>query len=166
MTIWGTGNFLDGVFSNWQAAILQLAVLIAFGSVLRQKGAAHSRKVGSVNHRTLEWKFRTRPTVKEWLYANSLSLAFLTMFVATFVLHMLFGEWKYNEDQAFRHLSPVSFSSYAGSSDFWSSVFECWEAEFSAIGIYIFLSIFLRQERSSESKPVDASNEQTGGSNE
>src|SRR5579863_1030459 len=25
-----TGNFLDGMLSNWQAAILQLAVLIAF----------------------------------------------------------------------------------------------------------------------------------------
>ncbi len=39
-----SGTFLDGVFSNWQAAILQLTVLIGFSSVLRQRGAAHSRK--------------------------------------------------------------------------------------------------------------------------
>jgi hypothetical protein len=162
----GTGNFLDGIFSNWQAAVLQLAALIAFGSVLRQKGAAHSRKRTSENHRTLGWKLGPRPTVHEWLYANSLSLAFLGMFIATFVLHLWFGEWKYNENQALRHLSPISLRSYARSSSFWFSVFQCWEAEFWAIGIYIVLSIFLRQQGSSESKPVGASNEQTGEVNE
>ncbi len=46
------------------------------------------------------------------------------------------------------------------------SVFQCWEAEFSAIGLYVVLSIFLRQEGSPESKPVGAGNEQTGGTNE
>lgn len=162
----GTGNFLDGMLSNWQAAILQLAVLIVFGTVLRQKGAAHSRKVGFKNHRTLEWKLGPRPKLKEWLYANSLSLVFFAMFVATFILHMKFGEWKYNEDQALRHLPTTSLSSYAGSSSFWFSVFQCWEAEFLAIGIYLVLSIFLRQERSPESKAVGASNNQTGGANE
>lgn len=162
----GTGNFLDGLFSNWQAAVLQLAALVAFGSVLRQKGAAHSRKPESRNHRTLEWKWGPRPTAKEWIYANSLSLAFVGMFAGTFVLHMLFGEKKYNEDQALRHLAPVSLGAYAGSSSFWFSVFQCWEAEFLAIGVYIVLSVFLRQEHSSESKPVGASNDQTGGANE
>ena len=162
----GTGQFLDGIFNNWQAAILQLAVLIAFGSVLRQKGAAHSRKSDAPNHRTLNWKLGARPTVHEWLYANSLSLAFIGMFLLNFALHVLFGEWKYNEDQALRHLPPISLGSYASSSSFWFSVFECWEAEFWAIGIYIVLSIFLRQENSSESKPVEASDEETGEANE
>jgi hypothetical protein len=162
----GTGNFLDAMLSNWQAAILQLAVLIVFSSVLRQKGAAHSRKADSENYRTLGWMPGSQPTVQKWLYANSLSLVFVGMFVVTFMLHMLFGEWKYNEDHALLHLAPISFGSYAGSSSFWFSVFQCWEAEFGAIGIYIVLSIYLRQERSPESKPVEASNEQTGGANE
>jgi hypothetical protein len=161
-----TGNFLDGIFSNWQAAILQLAVLISFSSVLRQKGAAHSRKMAPTSHRKIDWKLGLRPTVQEWLYANSLSLAFLGIFVVTFLLHALFGEWKYNENQALRHLPAISFGSYAGSSSFWFSVFQCWEAEFWAIGLYIVLSIFLRQENSPESKPVGASDEQTGGVNE
>ena len=162
----GTGQFLDGIFSNWQAAVLQLAVLIAFGSVLRQKGAAHSRKSDGRNHRTLSWKLGPRPTARKWLYANSLSLAFICMFLMNFALHVLFGQWKYNEDQALRHLPPISLGSYAASSSFWFSVFECWEAEFWAIGIYIVLSIFLRQENSSESKPVEASDEETGEVNE
>jgi hypothetical protein len=157
-----TGNFLDGVCSNWQAAILQLAVLVAFSSVLRQKGAAHSREMNTPNHRTIDWKIGLRPTPHEWLYANSLSLAFSAIFAVVFLLHLLFGEWKYNEDQALRHLPATSLAMYAGSSGFWFSVFQCWEAEFWAIAVYIVLSIFLRQENSSESKPVGASNEMTG----
>jgi len=165
-TYLGTGNFLDGIFSNWQAAILQLAVLISFGSVLRQKGAPHSRKKASTGHRKSNWKLSLRPTLHGWLYANSLSFAFLVIFFVTFLLHGLFGQWKYNEDQALRHLPPISFSSYSVSSSFWSSVFQCWEAEFFAIGLYIVLSVFLRQENSPESKPVGASDEQTGEANE
>ena len=165
-----TGDFLDGAFSNWQAAILQLAVLIAFGSVLRQKGAAHSRKPDgeprSTNWRTLEWKYRLRPTVGKWLYANSLSIAFFAMFAATFALHVVFGQMKHNEDQALRHLPPVPLGSYVTSAGFWFSVFQTWQAEFWAIGIYILLSIVLRQEGSSELKPVEASNDQTGETNE
>jgi hypothetical protein len=37
-----TGPFLQGMFSNWQAAILQLGSLIVFGIFLRQRGAPHS----------------------------------------------------------------------------------------------------------------------------
>lgn len=165
-TYLGTGNFLDGIFSNWQAAILQLAVLISFGSVLRQKGAPHSRKMASTSHRKIDWKLSLRPTFHEWLYANSLSLAFLVILFVTFALHGLFGYWKHNENQALRHLPPTSLSSYTVSSSFWFSVFQCWEAEFFAIGLYIVLSVFLRQANSPESKPVGASDEQTGEANE
>ena len=162
----GTGNFLDGIFSNWEAAILQLAVLIAFGSVLRQKGAHHSRKMEPTDHRKFDRKLSLRPGVNEWLYANSLSLAFIGIFVVTFFLHALFGWWKYNEGHVLRHLPLTGFGSYIVSSSFWSSVFECWEAKFFAIGLYIVFSIFLRQENSPESKPVNASDTQTGGPNE
>ena len=159
-----TGDFLDGALSNWQAAILQLAVLVVLSSVLRQKGAAHSRKEDG--YRTLNLNITARPTATGWLYANSLSLAFIALFAATFLLHLRFGEWKYNEDQALRRLAAISIGEYAVSSSFWFSVFQCWEAEFAAIGLYISLSIFLRQEGSPESKPVGASDWQTGEHNE
>ena len=38
----GTGNFLDGIFTNWQAALLQLDCLIVFATMFREEGAAHS----------------------------------------------------------------------------------------------------------------------------
>jgi hypothetical protein len=165
----GTGDFLDAALVNWQAATLQLAVLVAFSSVLRQKGAAHSRKGDDerpAHWRRAKWKLRSKPTVREWLYANSLSLALLVMFVVLFALHVVFGHLKHNETQALRHLPPAPLGSYVVSAEFWFSVFQTWEAELALIGIYIVLSIFLRQEGSPESKPVDASDDQTGGPNE
>ncbi len=156
--------------SNWQAAILQLTVLIAFGSLLRQKGAVHSRqpdeKGSPQSPRTIEWKFARRSSVGEWLYANSLSLAFAATFAVTFAAHAIFATWKHNEDQALRHLPPDAFGAYVQSADFWFTVFQTWEAEFLAIGFYIVLGIFLRQQGSAESKPVGASDQQTGGANE
>ena len=154
----GTGNFLDGIFSNWQAAVLQLAVLISFGAVLRQKGATHSRQPGDDSD----------PGRGDhgWLYAHSLSLAFAGLFVVTFVAHFIFGAMKYNEDLALQHLPAVALGAYGASAAFWFSALQCWEAEFVAIGMYVFFSIFLRQEASPESKPVNASDDQTGGPNE
>lgn len=38
-----TGTFLEGLASNWQAAVLQFASLIVFSGFLCQRGAPHSR---------------------------------------------------------------------------------------------------------------------------
>ena len=165
-----TGDFLDGMFSNWQAAVLQLAVLIAFGTVLHQKGAAHSRKLAdenpeALNPRTGAWKFTPRETLGAWISANSLSRVFFGSFVVVFVLHAVCGAMHNDEQLRLRHLPPQAFGAYVASAGFWVTVFQCWEAEFFAIGVYIVLSIFLRQESSPESKPVGSSNAETGETN-
>ncbi len=154
----GTGNFLDGVLSNWQAALLQLAVLIALGPVLRQKGATHSRAIGDPGE--------PEAVGYSWAYRHSLGLAFVAMFVVTFALHLVFATWKYNEDQALQHLPPMTVAAYATTSSFWYTVFQCWEAEFAVLGLYVVASISLREEGSPESKPVAASDEQTGGADD
>ena len=161
----GTGNFLDGAFSNWQAAVLQLAVLITFGAVLRQKGATHSRRPGDDGGEPGEGNGGDTAG-HSWAYAHSLGLAFGAMFVVTFVLHLVFGHWKNNEDLALQHQPAIDLGTYWDSAGFWFSCFQCWEAEFALIGIYVVFSIFLRQEASPESKPVGASDDQTGGANE
>lgn len=161
----GTGNFLDGLMSNWQAAVLQLAVLITFGAVLRQKGATHSRQPGDGDGEPGEGD-DGGTAGRSWAFAHSLGLAFGAMFVVTFVLHLIFGHWKNNEDLALQHLPAIDLATYWASAGFWFSCFQCWEAEFALIGIYVVLSIFLRQEASPESKPVGASDDQTGGANE
>jgi hypothetical protein len=60
----------------------------------------------------------------------------------------------------------ISIASFLLSAKFWSATLQTWQAEYLVIVIYIVLSIFLRQEGSTESKPVDASNEATGKANE
>ena len=62
------------------------------------------------------------------------------------------------------HQTPLSVAEFFSSSKFWFSTLQTWQAEYFAIGIYMILSIYLRQEGSPESKPVDSSDEATGDS--
>jgi hypothetical protein len=166
----GTGDFLDGIFSNWQAALLQLAVLIAFSSVLRQRGAAHSRKMahgntGKLDVRTAEWKFQPRESFGYWLWSNSLSLAFFAAFAVTLGVHSVTGWMRANELRALSHLQPQGWGAYVGSAAFLESLFQTWEAEFFAIAFYVVLSIYLRQEHSPESKTMESDKDDTGETN-
>jgi hypothetical protein len=157
----GSGTFLNGIFSNWQAAILQLASLIIFGVFLVQRGATHSRK-----HREPGPKDRsTIGSARNWMYRNSLSLAFLALFAISFALHVLTGAAAYNEQRALSGQPALSSLDFFFSAKFWFSTLQTWEAEYFAIGVYMILSIFLRQEGSPESKPVESSNEETGEGN-
>lgn len=157
----GTGNFLNGIFVNWQAAILQLGCLIVFGEELYQKGAPHSRKT----QKGPEGKEMSKGHAS-WLYSNSLSLAFGVMFFGFFLIHLFTGVWAYNERRSLSAKAPVSAATFFFSGTFWFKTLQTWEAEFFAIGIYIVLSIFLRQKGSAESKPVESSDEDTGDTNE
>ncbi len=156
-----TGNFLDGIFTNWQAALLQLGCLIVFGREFREKGAAHSLKPKEDAHRHEKQDGKDRP----WIYRNSLSLAFAALFVFSFFAHLIFGTKEYNERLALIHKSPIGTGAYSVSSGFWFSNGQTWEAEFAAIAIYVVLSVFLRQQGSPESKPVDSSDRETGETN-
>ena len=155
-----TGDFLDGLFSNWHAAILQLAVFLALGAKLRQRGSPHSTRTDA-ERQAQGAPPRSRPG-GGWLWANGFSLVFFAGFAVTFVAHGWFGALKHNEEQAIRHAAPEGFGAYVASSDFWRSVFQCWEAEAFALAAFIALSVYLRQEGSPESKPVDAPVSSTG----
>ena len=172
-----TGQFLQGMFSNWQAAILQLASLIIFGVFLRQRGAPHSmqpgeppgkseKEGGKAGKRARERRPRRGLKQGNWVQRNSLSLAFCLLFGAVFVLHLASGARAYNEQRMLEHQPAMTVNEFLGSSKFWFTTLQTWEAEYMAIALYIFLSIFLRQEGSPESKPVDAPNSETGDPNE
>jgi hypothetical protein len=160
-----TGDFLQGIFSNWQAVLLQLGSLILFGVVLHQKGTPHSKKDGNQGKRVGERHQGKGAKRNNWLKRNGLSLAFGLMFVAAFVGHWLSGTASYNSELAVLHQPQVSRAGFLVSAKFWFSTMQTWEAEYAAIAIYIFLSIFLRQEGSPESKPPEASDDDTGDPN-
>ena len=155
-----TGDFLDGVFSNWQAALLQLAVFLALGAKLRQRGSPHSLRTAA--EREAQGAAPRRRRRAGWVWANALSLAFFAAFVLALAAHGWFGLMKHNEEQAIRHMPPEGPGAYLVSTDYWRSVFQCWEAEAFALAAFVVLSVFLRQEGSPESKPVEAPLSATG----
>jgi hypothetical protein len=155
-----TGAFWEGLASNWQAAVLQLGSLIVFSAFLYQRGAPHSRDPVAV-----ERKHTRQSRSFSWFYRNSLSLAFLLLFALALVLHIVFGTRGYNEERELMGQSPISIAAFLLSAKFWSTTLQTWQAEYLVIAIYVVLTIFLRQEGSPESKPVESRNATTGEAN-
>lgn len=154
-----SSTHLQDLASNWQAAFLQLTSLIVFSVVFYQRGAPHSRDPDK--HKSKQKK-RAEDIRFPWLYRNSLSVAFVLLFAATFALHMVSGAFAYNNELALQHLPPISFGAFLVSAKFWSSTLETWQAEYLTIAMFIVLSVFLHQQNSAESKPTESSNKTTG----
>jgi hypothetical protein len=155
-----TGAFWEGLASNWHAAVLQLGSLIVFSAFLYQRGAPHSRDPVAVKR-----KHTRQSRSFSWFYRNSLSLAFLLLFALALVLHIVFGTRGYNEERELMGQSPISIAAFLLSAKFWSTTLQTWQAEYLVIAIYVVLTIFLRQEGSPESKPVESRNATTGEAN-
>ncbi len=158
----GSGRFFEDVSSNWQAAILQLASLILLSSFLFQLGAPHSRDPQKRKKRAR----KLYPGLSGWLYRHSLSLAFFALFLASQAMHAVYGAEAYNQTRALAGEPPLSTAQFLVSAKFWSTTLATWQAEYLVIALYIVLSIFLREEGSAESKPVQASKKATGKHNE
>ena len=96
------------------------------------------------------------------LYENSLALAFLVLFLVSFVGHARGGAARYSAEQL-QHGGPtVDTLDYMRTSQFWFESLQNWQSEFLAVFAIVVLSIFLRQRGSPESKPVAAPHRQTG----
>jgi hypothetical protein len=164
----GGSDFLKGVFGNWQAALLQLFALIVFAVFLRQRGASHSRKCDDDSDAEQQQEEDRRGPVRRgasWLYGNSLSLAFLLLFLASFVAFFVVDLAAYTEQRAKAGEAPLAPAAFLVSAKFWFDVLQTWQAEFMAMGVFLILSIFLRQDNSAESKPVWATDDDTGDTN-
>ena len=158
-----SSSYLQDLASNWQAAFLQLASLILFSGFLYQRGAPHSRDPDKVRDKR---KKRAEDARFPWLYRHSMSVAFLALFVLTFGLHAASGYFAWNEQRAVLHLPALSLVGFLGSAKFWTSTLETWQAEYLTLALFIVLSVFLHEQDSAESKPVDAGEKETGNANE
>src|SRR5690349_8454013 len=100
-----------------------------------------------------------------WLkvYRHSLSFALGTLFVTSFLFHWLGSLRDYNEEQVLKHLPTETSLEYLGNPRLWFESFQNWQSEFLSIFAIIVLSIFLREQYSPQSKPVDAADSETGG---
>ena len=80
-----------------------------------------------------------------FLYENSLSLV-VTIFMLGTIVGQAFTGWDvYNQELEEMKRSPLSFWQYLGSGHFIEAIFENWESEFLQMGIYVMLTIWLRQ---------------------
>jgi hypothetical protein len=96
------------------------------------------------------------------LYKHSLTIALLVVFALSMVAHF-YGSLKDNNDERLRKgMLPVSADQYIGDARFWFESFQNWQSEFLSVFAIIVLSIFLRQQGSPQSKPVDAPHDETG----
>jgi hypothetical protein len=86
---------------------------------------------------------------------NGLTIILLLLFVVSFLGQSLTGHAKYNEDQHDHGKSAIGYVDYLRSGAFVESVFENWESEFLQMALYVWLTSFLYQRGSSESKDPD-----------
>lgn len=163
-----SGDFWSATFENWESEFLQMGVYVLLTVWLRQKGSAESRPMNEADEdkpATPEsrqpWAWRRGGLVR-WLYANSLSIAFLTLFALSFTGHLL-GSWRKSiGDALMHHQQAESLGQYAVDPSFWFESFQNWQSEFLAVFSLVVLSIFLRQKDSSQSKDVAEPNDKTG----
>lgn len=160
----GSGNFVEGVFENWESEFLQMWALVVLTIWLRQKGADDSKPLrGKTAQDTSSrysilragtWSSRKK-AFGHALYSHSLSLALISIFFISFGLHAVGGAAMHNEEViAHGNHDEVSPLSYISTSQFWYESLQNWQSEFFAVGMLLILSIKLRERGSPESKPV------------
>jgi hypothetical protein len=154
-----SGHFVEAVFENWESEFLQMGAYVVLTVWLFQKGSSESKEPGKFDAVD---KAPKRGWRSSWWYRNSLAIALFALFVMSFVLHGMGGAAAACEESR-QHDQPCeSTIGYMTSSQFWFESFQNWQSEFLAVASLILLSIWLREEGSPESKPVDAPNDKTG----
>lgn len=164
----GSGHFMQATFENWESEFLQMALFVLFTVSLRQKGSSESKPPEDPDRDNKELTplpHSPAPVRRGgWrlaIYKNSLSLALFMLFAVSYIFHF-WGSWvDYQQQQEFNHVQAMSLAAFALSPKFWFESFQNWQSEFLSVGAIVFLSIYLRQHGSSQSKPVNAPHHET-----
>lgn len=97
--------------------------------------------------------------MKRFIYNNSLSIVFFLLFVGSFIGQIYTGFKHYNQENIQEGFVAIPFITYLQSGHFLQATFENWESEFFQMGLFVILTIWLRQKGSSESKKCDVKEE-------
>lgn len=164
-----SGHFISATFENFESEFLQMALYVMLTVSLRQLGSAESKKLDTPEevdrepraHKDAPWAVRKGGWIL-WLYSRSLSLCFALLFLGSWGMH-LYGSWQnHNMEQLIKKLPKETVMEYLGQPEFWFETFQNWQSEFLSVLSIVFLTIYLRQKGSPESKPVDAPDMETG----
>jgi len=93
--------------------------------------------------------------MRHWLRNNSLGLVFGLLFVLVLAGQAIAGHADYNQQQVTEGLEPISLLRYLTSASFGVDVAENWQSEYLQFFLYIFLTVWLLQRGSPESKRLD-----------
>jgi len=167
-----SGDFYEAVFENWESEFLQMGSYVVLTVFLFQKGSSESKPLGKAAPQDEDprkhasdprapWPVR-RGGVALLVYENSLFLLFLVLFIGAFLAHAASGAAAYSEELAMHGQPAVDPFAYMGTAHFWFESFQNWQSEFMVVALLICASIYLRQRRSPESKPVHAPHHETG----
>jgi hypothetical protein len=93
--------------------------------------------------------------MKSFFRNNGLSLVLLALFLTFWGGQVIVGRLEYNDEREERGQPEIGFAEYLRSSHCWEATGENWESEFLQMAAYVFLTVFLFQKGSSESKDPD-----------
>jgi hypothetical protein len=165
-----SGHFLQSTFENWESEFLQMALFLIFTMFLYQKGSSESKdpdkeeevdREPNPRRKNVPWPVKKGGIVLS-IYKHSLCYAFTLLFILSFLLHWYGSLKDYNEEQILKHMPTETAMQYLSNSRLWFESFQNWESEFLSVFAIVVLSIFLREQGSPQSKPVDAPHSQTG----
>ncbi|AXB47264.1 DUF6766 family protein [Amycolatopsis albispora] len=161
-----SSDFLVDVSENWQSEYLQFLLYVFATVYLIQRGSPESKPAGRIGlesdrdqlvgpHATARSpKWARAGGWRTAVYSRSLGLVMGGLFLATWSVQSVSGLAAYNSEQLLAFADPVGWFGYVGSADFWNRSLQNWQSEFLALGSMAFLSVYLRQRGSPESKPV------------
>jgi hypothetical protein len=89
------------------------------------------------------------------LRENGIGLLFGALFLIMLAGQAFAGQAQYNDQQVTYGAEPVSLLAYVSSSSFAVDVVENWQSEYLQFFLYIFLTVWLVQRGSPESKDVE-----------
>jgi len=165
-----SGHFLQSTFENWESEFLQMALFVVLTIFLQQKGSSESKDLDKKEEvdrppdpkrKDAPWPVRTGGWILQ-LYKHSLTIMLLLLFLGSFLLHFYGSLSDENMQLALKGRAHETAAQYISDSRFWFESFQNWQSEFLSVFAIVVFSIFLRQQGSPQSKPVDAADSETG----
>jgi len=89
-----------------------------------------------------------------FFYRNGLSIIVLTCMVISLAGQFFTGWHEKNDELKKENMPALNLIEYAKSGHFIQATFENWESEFLQMGLYVLLTVSLRQKGSAESKKL------------
>ena len=164
-----SGHFIEATFENWESEFFQMALFVWFTVFLRQKGSSESKALHGKEevdrepkkHPNAPWAVHKGGFILSF-YKHSLTFSLFLLFLISFALHWYGSNKDFNQSQILEGRNTESMTAYLSNSRFWFESFQNWQSEFLSVFAIIFLSIYLREKGSPQSKPVDAPHSETG----